>query len=87
MKASELYYGIDKSDWKAVSFKGGIYGIPWKFPKTERRCFIIRDDLRIKYNLPEPKTIEDFELYLKTIKENETIMPFIYGSDGVLNDF
>lgn len=83
----ELYSKFTEDEWESVSYHGRIYGVPWIYPKTERRSFRIREDLRIKYNLPVPKSMEDFELYLKTIKENENIMPFMYTGDGALNDF
>lgn len=80
-EAPAFYGQLTHGDIAAVSLNGVTYGVPWVFPKTDRRCFIIRDDLRVKHNVPEPYDLETFELYLKAVKENEPdIMPFLPAS-------
>lgn len=83
----DLYKKFDQPAWDAVSMNGKIYGVPWLYPKTDRRSPVIRQDLLKKYNLPDPTNMQNFELYLKTVKEKENIMPFTYSSDGAVMDF
>ncbi len=61
--------------WKGVQFDGKTYAIPRVVPTAQNNdTFQIRGDLRKKYNLPEVKTLEDFEAYLEAIKVNEPTM-------------
>ena len=62
----------DKDSWKAVTYKGRIYGIP-RDGGTDYVIdgIIYREDLREKYNVPEIKSIDDFETYMLAIKQNE----------------
>jgi len=83
----DLYKKFNSADWAAVSMNGKIYGVPWLYPKTDRRAPNVREDLRMQYNLPAPTDMKNFELYLKTIKEKTSIMPFTYSSDGAVTDF
>lgn len=59
--------------FKDVSINGKIYGIPANYPFVGDGACMIRKDLREKYNLPEVKTLEDFELYLDAITKNENM--------------
>lgn len=52
---------------------GKLYCIPFtsSYGQFTSDCAMIRGDLRKKYNLPEIKTREDYQLYLDTILANE----------------
>lgn len=61
--------------WKGVQFDGKTYAIPRVVPTAQNNdTYQIRGDLRKKYNLPEIKTLEDFEKYLEAVKANEPTM-------------
>lgn len=52
---------------------GKLYCIPFtaSYGQFTTDCVMLRGDLRKKYNLPEVKTREDYQLYLDTILANE----------------
>lgn len=80
----DLYNKISKQDWAGDTIDGKIYGVP----QTEQSYgnalgFQYRDDLRIKYNLPEIKDLDTLEQYLTTLKKNEKDMPYVIDQDFV----
>lgn len=70
---------IPQDLWKSSTFNDKIYGIPAVYAMTEMgRGFLVRKDLREKYNLPEITNDETYKLFLSTIKKNEkNIIPMI----------
>lgn len=75
--APKTYEQNPKPLWKAFEINGKIYGIPRLSPESSATYYVVRGDLRAKYNLPEIKTIDDLELFLDTIAANEEgIIPY-----------
>lgn len=79
------YYGkFSKEDIAAISTKGKIYAIPSRIPNAARRCAIVRQDLMTKYDIPEIKSYQDYEVFLDTIKKNEPgMVPMNYWDTTV----
>ncbi|MZQ84905.1 extracellular solute-binding protein [Paenibacillus sp. 5J-6] len=76
---------VPKDMWEAVKIDGKIYTVPATFKEYVTNGFVWREDLRVKYNLPKPTSIETFEAYMDGIKKNEpNILPFASGGDGNL---
>jgi putative aldouronate transport system substrate-binding protein len=76
--APKIWAKIDKSAWAASSYAGHIIGIPWRWPKSERRSIQIRYDLYKKYGLKDFDTLngdvftlDDYEKYLDAVVKNE----------------
>lgn len=82
--APNLYKKYKKEDLLSATIGGKLVAIPWIYPKTERRAFIVREDLRKKHGIPEIKTFEDMEVFFKTIKEKEPAITPYMPRDSVL---
>ncbi|MFD0693518.1 extracellular solute-binding protein [Paenibacillus sp. GCM10027628] len=69
--APKLQAFVPKDYWNGVKVDGKIYTVPatWKEYVTEGVAY--REDLRKKYNLPKPDSIQNLEAYLDGIKRNE----------------
>lgn len=83
----DLKKNISGDLWKSVtSTDGKIYGIPSAYPMTGmNRGFLVRKDLREKYNLPEITDIASMENFFTTIKGKEpSIIPILCGNLGML---
>jgi putative aldouronate transport system substrate-binding protein len=50
---------------------GKVYMVPTNSPDKKVPAFVYREDLRVKYGVPEINKFSDIEPYLKAIKENE----------------
>jgi putative aldouronate transport system substrate-binding protein len=72
--APELNKLIPEELWKAVKINGKIYDAPNTWKQFQNVGVLWRDDLREKYNLPKPTTIENYEAYMEGIKKNEPDM-------------
>jgi putative aldouronate transport system substrate-binding protein len=84
----DLKKNIPEELWKSVtSFDGKIYGIPSVYPMTGmNRGFLVRKDLRVKYNLPEITDIATMEKFFDTIKKNEpSMIPILCANLGMLS--
>lgn len=57
-----------------------VYMVPRNYLDVNPQGYVIRGDLREKYNLPEIETVDDFLDYLSAVKSGETIMPFYASS-------
>ncbi|WP_304943040.1 ABC transporter substrate-binding protein [Vallitalea guaymasensis] len=70
---SNILKGIPEKFWGATKIKGEIYGIPNYQISTMTNGFWFKKDLIDKYNVDykELNTLDKWEVYLKTIKENE----------------
>ncbi|MGH4050097.1 MAG: ABC transporter substrate-binding protein [Clostridium sp.] len=67
---------ISKESWEGVKVDDKIYAVPNQNPEYVQNAFIYREDLRLKYNLPEISSVDTIEQYLTAIKKNEKgIMP------------
>jgi putative aldouronate transport system substrate-binding protein len=83
--APHLYSEFTEDELYYTKTDGKLFSIPWKYPKSNRITAIVREDLKEKYNVPDIKTIEDFEVYLEAVKKNEnTILPYTQGIDSML---
>jgi len=69
--APNYYRQFSKDDINAAKVNGKLYAVPERVPDANRTCAIVRQDLMEKYNIPEIKSYDDYEFYLKTIKEKE----------------
>ncbi|HEX2944392.1 MAG TPA: extracellular solute-binding protein [Clostridia bacterium] len=72
--APNYYRQFTKDDIDAIKINGKVYIIPARIPAAYSTCAIVRQDLMEKYNIPEIKSYADYEVFLKTIKENEPDM-------------
>lgn len=80
--APNLYKKYKAEDLAPATVNNKLMAIPWLYPMTDRRAADVREDLKKKYNIPDIATLEDFEFYMKTIKENEPdIIPFTPNYD------
>jgi putative aldouronate transport system substrate-binding protein len=82
-KASpELQKFVPANMWEDVKVDGKIYTVPATYKEYVTNGFVWREDLRKKYNLPEPKDLASFEAYMEGIKKNEPdMMPISLNSD------
>lgn len=69
--APGLYAQYAQEELAAGSVSGKLLAIPAHYRGSSRLHALVREDLRKNYELPEIKTYEDYEKYLKTIKDNE----------------
>lgn len=72
--APELSKFISKDYWDGVKVTGNIYTMPNTWKEYVYDGFEYREDLRIKYNLPEINSIETIEAYLDGIRKYEPTM-------------
>jgi len=79
--APELYALGTDTIWEQCKVNGELYGIPDFDPSIYGEGLFYREDLRKKYDLPVPDSLENLVAYLTGIKENEPDQP-IY-SHGV----
>ncbi len=72
--APNYYRQFSQNDIDAARINGKVYAVPERIPDAYRNCAIVRQDLMEKYEIPEIRSYDDYELYLKTIKEKEPDM-------------
>lgn len=72
--APNLYKFVPKDMWEAVKVDGNIYTMPATWKEYVEEGIMYRNDLRKKYNLPVPDSLENLEKYLDGIKANEPTM-------------
>lgn len=76
---------IPESLWEGVTFNGKIYGIPSYKNLSENPKYIFSKEYVEKYNIDylNIKSMEDLEVFLKTIKDNENVIPLnLTSKDG-----
>ena len=70
---------------------GAIYAVPAMWPEYVSSGITYREDLRAKYDLPVPNSIENLEAYLLGIQENEPnqglLLPTTGDSTGLSHAF
>jgi len=69
--APNYFNKLSKEEINAVSVDKKIYAIPNRLPTTQMRCALVREDLMEKYKISDIKNYDDYEMYLKSVKENE----------------
>jgi putative aldouronate transport system substrate-binding protein len=74
----ELWDMVGQARWDGVKVNGKIYGVPSLRKTYAEPSFYYREDLRLKYNLPEITNMDSIEKYLQAIKANE---PSLLPSD------
>ncbi|QGQ98175.1 extracellular solute-binding protein [Paenibacillus psychroresistens] len=80
--APKLYSFVPQDMWDAIKINGKIFTMPATFKEYVTTGFVYRDDLREKYNLPVPTSLETFEAYLEGIKKNvPTLTPLGVNSN------
>lgn len=78
--APELYSLIPEEKWNQVKINGSIYAVPSIKDEYTNHGLLYREDLREKYNLPVPDSLENLEAYLAGVKENEPDQPIMRPS-------
>jgi len=61
----------DTSAMSEAKVNGKVYMVTTNSPDKKVPAFVYREDLRVKYGVPEINKLLDIEPYLKAIKENE----------------
>lgn len=69
--APKLLEVVDEGLYNQCRVNGVLYAVPATWPEYTVSGVKYREDLREKYNLPVPNSIENFEKYLLGIKEHE----------------
>lgn len=69
--ALSFYQKLKPAEITAATVDGKLAALPARFKSFKRPSFIVRADLMEKYNIPDIRSIDDFEEYLRTIKEKE----------------
>lgn len=73
----DLKAAIDPAALDACRINGKIMTIPCLWKQYTCNGFEYREDLREKYDLPVPDSIENMEAYLKGIQENDPNQPLL----------
>lgn len=69
--APELYSYISEDMWNQMKVNDKIYSVPSSKKEYTNGGIMYREDLREKYNLPVPDSLENLEAYLAGVKEND----------------
>ncbi len=69
--APNLFNLIDQSVYDMCKIGGVLYAIPADQKTYEAAGIRYREDLRKKYDLPVPNTLENFEAYISGVQKNE----------------
>ena len=85
--APVLFSKFSGEEIEQASYNGKIVAVPRCVPNSNRICATVNEDLMKKYNIPEIKTYNDFEFYMKTLKQNETKYEPMYTSHGTIDLF
>lgn len=78
--APELYALGSEAIWDQCKVNGKLYGIPTMVQSYFANGLLYREDLRKKYDLPVPDSLENFVKYVIGIKENEPDQPIFSHS-------
>ena len=81
--APELYAFVPEGYWEAVKINGRIYTIPSVWIEYVNEGVMYRDDIRQKYGLPAPDSLENLEAYLDGIRRYE---PRLIPTSEIVND-
>jgi putative aldouronate transport system substrate-binding protein len=81
--APTIYENADPVKVRHVTIDGKVFGVPNAQEQYQSPGILYREDLRLKYDLPEIDSWEAVELYLTTIAENEPdLMPMANPEGG-----
>lgn len=69
--APELYHYILPDVWEQMKVNDRIYSVPSMKKEYTNAGIMYREDLREKYNLPKPDSLENLEAYLMGVKKND----------------
>ena len=87
-KYAPKIYEKEADVFKKVRVNGKIMSVPWYYPKNDRVTAVVREDLKAKHGIPDIMTFEDYEFYLKTLKEKEPgIIPYASGVNRNIQEF
>ncbi len=67
----DYYATVGEDKWNGVKVNGKIYGVPKNRPMYAEPAFFYREDLRVKYGVPEITDLDSIGVYLQAIKDNE----------------
>jgi len=88
---ANLKNSIPEQMWEANKFNGITYGVPLGISQGKMGGFLVRKDLREKYDLAPIQTLQEMETFLYKVKENDpSIIPFATDgryADGLINLF
>jgi putative aldouronate transport system substrate-binding protein len=84
--APTVWKEIPMDAWEQVSINNEIYMIPSTILNFQTHGILIREDLRVKYGVPEIKSMEDYGVYLDAIKKNEpNLVPYNAMGSHLMN--
>ncbi|MDF2537213.1 MAG: transporter substrate-binding protein [Herbinix sp.] len=69
--APNILATVDEGLLNMCKVDGTLYSIPGTWPEYTVNGIKYREDLRVKYDLPVPNSLENFEAYLLGIKEKD----------------
>lgn len=69
--APYIWEKIPEDRWNGVKVSGKIYGVPTMRQTYVEPSLFYREDLRLKYDLPEINSFDTIAAYLQAIKDNE----------------
>ncbi len=79
--APGLWKFVPKDMWEAVKVKGKIYTVPATWKEYVEEGVVYREDLRKKYSLPVPNSVDNMEKFFDGIKKNvPELTPTIGGA-------
>lgn len=82
----ERMEGLSKKEEASFKFDDKYYKVPGGFDWFLPQGWLIRGDLRKKYNIPEVKDIDGLQVYMDVLKEKEPgVIPFNTSASDVLN--
>lgn len=75
--APDVMKELPTAAWEQAKIGGKIFMVPTTFNEFSSAQYVVRDDLRTKYNVPAITDLDSFGKYLQAIKDNEpTMVPF-----------
>lgn len=80
--APNISKSMDPSLLEQCKIGGKIYAVPNTWPEYTINGISYREDLRTKYNLPVPNSIDNLEAYLLGIKQNDPAQGLLTVTTG-----
>lgn len=85
--APKTYEALSKENLEKVTYNGKVYAVPANYLEVNPNGYVVRGDLREKYNLPKVDSLDTFFAYLDAVKKNESIMPFNASVSDSIHNF
>jgi len=80
--APKINGSLSKEIWSQATINGKTYMVPAPSVSLNPSGFLVRGDLRKKYNVPEIRTIDDAAVYFDAVLKNEKgLIPLNVGAD------